>query len=187
MSGMRLPDAARLVFYHKEFFGDPMSLWTHAAMRGESAWTVGEWELLAAMTAKWLACPFCERLLVQGYTFGKGKTPAHPDHRAMADAVRRRALEGPGETDAALRKAMAEERASVATGEDTFYVAVPMKANGIPFGVARIGGRLATGRLAPSHASSCQRCSGGVPGKTPRSKMPGRHQAMNGRSHHGRV
>ena len=23
MSGMRLPDAARVVFYHKEFFGDP--------------------------------------------------------------------------------------------------------------------------------------------------------------------
>src|SRR5688500_17015617 len=59
MSGMRLPDAARAVFYHKDFFGDPMSLWTHAAMRGESAWTVGERELMAAMTAKWNACPFC--------------------------------------------------------------------------------------------------------------------------------
>ena len=59
MSGMRLPDAARLVFYHKAFFGDPMSFWTHAAMRGESAWTVGERELLAAMTAKWNVCPFC--------------------------------------------------------------------------------------------------------------------------------
>ena len=32
MSGMRLPDAARAVFYHKAFFGDPMSFWTHAAM-----------------------------------------------------------------------------------------------------------------------------------------------------------
>ena len=28
-------------------------------MRGESAWTVGERELLAAMTAKWNACSFC--------------------------------------------------------------------------------------------------------------------------------
>src|SRR6476660_9331999 len=36
-----------------------MSLWTHAAMRGESDWTVGERELMAAMTAKWNACPFC--------------------------------------------------------------------------------------------------------------------------------
>jgi uncharacterized peroxidase-related enzyme len=209
MSGMRLPDAARAVFYHKAFFGDPMSLWTHAAMRGQSAWTVGERELMAAMTAKWNACPFCvgahgaiaayvlgkplvkaalddveqdelppklratlsfleiltrqpdslttedaqavlregvtpealedaiaasvlfnitarcadalgyelleegdfdraaKRLLVQGYAFGKGKTPAHPDHRALAETVRRRTLEGPGVTDAALRQAMA--------------------------------------------------------------------------------
>jgi uncharacterized peroxidase-related enzyme len=210
---MRLPDAARAVFYHKAFFGDPMSLWTHAAMRGESAWTVGERELMAAMTAKWNACPFCvgahsaiaaqvlgkplvqtalhdvgqaelptklrstltflesltrrpdtltaadaqavlqegvtpealedaiavstlfnitgrcadalgyemleesdfdraaKRMLVQGYAFGKGKTPAHPNHRAMADAVRQRTLEGPGETDAALRQAMAARAA----------------------------------------------------------------------------
>jgi uncharacterized peroxidase-related enzyme len=213
MSGMRLPDAARAVFYHKAFFGDPMSLWTHAAMRGESDWTVGERELIAAMTAKWNACPFCvgahsaiaaqvlgkplvqtalddvgqaelptklrstltflesltrrpdtltaadaqavlqegvtpkaledaiavstlfnvtgrcadalgyemleerdfdraaKRMLVQGYAFGKGKTPAHPNHRAMADAVRQRTHEGPGETDAALRQAMAERAA----------------------------------------------------------------------------
>ncbi len=59
MSGMRLPDAARAVFYHKAFFGDPMSSWTHAAMRGESTWTVGERELMAALTAKWSACAFC--------------------------------------------------------------------------------------------------------------------------------
>ncbi|MEO7908248.1 MAG: hypothetical protein ABIV47_01235 [Roseiflexaceae bacterium] len=213
MSGMRLPDAARAVFYHKDFFGDPMSLWTHAAMRGESAWTVGERELIAAMTAKWNACPFCigahgaiaaqvlgkplietalddfqhadlptklqatltflevltrrpdiltaeqarlvlgegvtpealedaiavsvlfnitarcadalkyemlddnsfdraaKRMLVQGYTFGKGKTPAHPDHRALADVVHKRTLDGAGETNVDLRQAMAERAA----------------------------------------------------------------------------
>lgn len=213
MSGMRLPDAARAVFYHKAFFGDPTSFWTHAAMRGQSAWTVGERELLAAMTAKWNACSFCigahgataarvlgkplvdtalddfrqaelatklratltfleiltrrldklttedaravlregvtaealedamavsvlynitarcadalgyeiledsdfdraaKRLLVQGYAFGMGKTPAHPNHRALAEAVRQRTLEGPGETDAHLRQAMAERAA----------------------------------------------------------------------------
>jgi hypothetical protein len=52
-----------------------------------------------------------KRMLVQGYAFGKGKTPAHPNHRAMADAVRQRTLEGPGETDAALRQAMAARAA----------------------------------------------------------------------------
>ncbi|GHO90209.1 hypothetical protein KSF_002570 [Reticulibacter mediterranei] len=210
MSGMRLPDAARVAFYHKQFSGDSMSAWTHAAMRGESAWSVGERELMAAMTAKWNACPFCigahgaiaaralgrpqvlstledfrqaelspnlqailvfleiltrrpgeltpedawtvlckgvtsqaledaiavcalfhittrcadtldyqmlsekdfdraaKQLLVQGYAFGKGKTPPHPDHRVLADAVRQRILFGPGKTDAPLRQAMAE-------------------------------------------------------------------------------
>jgi AhpD family alkylhydroperoxidase len=59
VSGMRLPDAARIVLYHRQFFGDPMSRWTHMAMRGGSDWTVGERELMAAMTAKWSACEFC--------------------------------------------------------------------------------------------------------------------------------
>jgi uncharacterized peroxidase-related enzyme len=210
MSGMRLPDAARVAFYHKQFSGDAMSTWTHAAMRGESAWSVGERELMAAMTARWNTCPFCigahgaiaaralgrpqvlstledfrqaelspslqatlvfleiltrrpdeltpgdaqavlykgvtsqaledaiavcalfhittrcadtldyqmlsekdfdraaRQLLVRGYAFGKGKTPLHPDHRALADAIHQRILVGPGKTDALLRQAMAE-------------------------------------------------------------------------------
>lgn len=59
VSGMRLPDAARIVMYHRDFYGKPMTTWTQAAMRGESGWSVGERELFAAMTAKWNACPFC--------------------------------------------------------------------------------------------------------------------------------
>lgn len=59
VSGMRLPDAARVALYHKSFSGDSLNAWTHAAMRGESAWSVGERELMAAMTAQWNACPFC--------------------------------------------------------------------------------------------------------------------------------
>lgn len=59
ISGMRLPDAARIVMYHQEFYGKPMTSWTHAAMRGESSWSVGERELIASMVAKWNACPFC--------------------------------------------------------------------------------------------------------------------------------
>jgi uncharacterized peroxidase-related enzyme len=213
VSGMRLPDAARIVLYHKHFFGDPMSRWTHMAMRGDSDWTVGERELMAAMTANWNASEFCvgahgaiaarvlgrplvdtalqdlqraelpvrlratfafievltrtpetltaddtravlregvapqalqdaiavvalfnvigrcadaldyevpgdsdfdraaKRLLARGYAFGQGRAPVHPDHRALADAVRWRVLEGPGETGAALRRGMAERAA----------------------------------------------------------------------------
>ncbi|HEX5436676.1 MAG TPA: hypothetical protein VFW98_05935 [Gemmatimonadaceae bacterium] len=55
---MRLPDAARVAFYHKDF-GGPLGAWTQAAMRGPSPWTIGERELMAAMVAKWNACTFC--------------------------------------------------------------------------------------------------------------------------------
>ena len=55
---MRLPDAARVAFYHKDF-GRPIGAWTHAAMRGSSSWTIGERELMAAMVAKWNSCEFC--------------------------------------------------------------------------------------------------------------------------------
>ena len=59
ISGMRLPDAARIVMYHKDFYGKPMTSWTQAAMRGKSDWSVGERELMAAMVASWNQCPFC--------------------------------------------------------------------------------------------------------------------------------
>lgn len=59
VSGMRLPDAARVAFYHKDFFGTPMGAWTQAVMRGPSIWTVGERELMAAMVAKWNSSAFC--------------------------------------------------------------------------------------------------------------------------------
>jgi uncharacterized peroxidase-related enzyme len=58
-SGMRLPDAARVAFYHKNFFGVPMGAWTQATMRGRSPWSVAERELMACMVAKWNACAFC--------------------------------------------------------------------------------------------------------------------------------
>jgi len=59
VSGMRLPDAARIVMYDKTFYGEPMTAWTHPVMRGESRWSVGERELMAALTAKWNECAFC--------------------------------------------------------------------------------------------------------------------------------
>jgi hypothetical protein len=38
-------------------------------------------------------------------------TPDRPDHRALAEALRRRVLEGPGETDRVIRQATAERAA----------------------------------------------------------------------------
>jgi len=36
-----------------------MGAWTQAAMRGPSAWSIGERELMAALVAKWNACACC--------------------------------------------------------------------------------------------------------------------------------
>jgi uncharacterized peroxidase-related enzyme len=58
VSRMRLPDAARVAFYHRDF-GSLLGTWTQAAMRGPSTWTIGERELMAAMVAKWNSCTFC--------------------------------------------------------------------------------------------------------------------------------
>jgi hypothetical protein len=44
VSGMRLPDAARVALYHKNLFSAPLGAWTHVVMRGPSQWTVGERE-----------------------------------------------------------------------------------------------------------------------------------------------
>jgi uncharacterized peroxidase-related enzyme len=213
VSGIRLPDAARIVMYDKDFYGEPMVTWTHPTMRGVSKWSVGERELMAAMTAKWNDCAFCiaahsaiaalvldksvvqaaltnfreaslpdkvkaalvfleklalrpgevsvedarllaaaglsreeiqdamavmtlfvitvrcadtfnfallndreleksaKRMLAQGYAFGKAKTPPHPDHIALASALRLRVLEGPGVTYPGLRQRMAKRAA----------------------------------------------------------------------------
>ena len=59
VSGMRLPDAARVAFYHQEFLGGTLGSWTQATMRGPSDWRIGERELMAALVAKWNSCAFC--------------------------------------------------------------------------------------------------------------------------------
>lgn len=59
VSGQPLPDAARLVFYRPDFYGTPMGELTQEAMRGPSAWSVGDRELMAAYVAKINECEFC--------------------------------------------------------------------------------------------------------------------------------
>lgn len=41
------------------YMGASMGKWTQAAMRGPSAWSIGERELMAALVAKWNACLYC--------------------------------------------------------------------------------------------------------------------------------
>jgi uncharacterized peroxidase-related enzyme len=79
VSGMRLPDAARVALYHKNFFGSPMGAWTQSAMRGPSMWSIAERELMAAMVAKWNSCPFC--------VGAHGAVAAKTMERSLVDAV----------------------------------------------------------------------------------------------------
>jgi uncharacterized peroxidase-related enzyme len=59
MSGRPVPDAAKLVFYRPGFYGSRAKEFTHEAMRGPSAWTVADRELMAAYVSKVNECAFC--------------------------------------------------------------------------------------------------------------------------------
>jgi alkylhydroperoxidase family enzyme len=50
-------DAVKLALYRTDFFG--AGDLTHEAMRGPSAWSVGDRELMAAFVSKANDCPFC--------------------------------------------------------------------------------------------------------------------------------
>jgi uncharacterized peroxidase-related enzyme len=59
VAGMRLPDAARVAFYHQGFVAKALGRWTQATMRGAGSWSISERELMASMVAKWNSCAFC--------------------------------------------------------------------------------------------------------------------------------
>ncbi|HEX3515382.1 MAG TPA: carboxymuconolactone decarboxylase family protein [Trebonia sp.] len=58
-SGHPVPDAAKLVFYRPDFYGARAKEFTHEAMRGPSAWSVGDRELMAAYVSKVNDSAFC--------------------------------------------------------------------------------------------------------------------------------
>jgi uncharacterized peroxidase-related enzyme len=59
MSRHPVPDAARLVFYRPDFYGSRAKEFTHEAMRGPSAWSVGDRELMAAYVSRTNDSAFC--------------------------------------------------------------------------------------------------------------------------------
>jgi uncharacterized peroxidase-related enzyme len=52
-------DVVKLVKYRADFYGKPMSAVTQEAMRGPSAWSIGDRELMAAFVAKTNECQWC--------------------------------------------------------------------------------------------------------------------------------
>lgn len=59
VTGHPVPDAARLVFYRPDFYGARAKEFTHEAMRGPSAWSVGDRELMAAYVSAVNGSAFC--------------------------------------------------------------------------------------------------------------------------------
>jgi uncharacterized peroxidase-related enzyme len=55
------PEIVKLIMYRPEFFGTHMKALTHEAMRGPSAWSVGDRELMAAFVSKANECEFCTK------------------------------------------------------------------------------------------------------------------------------
>ncbi len=58
LSGFRAPDVVRTLRYRQAFFGAAHRVHTQAAMRGPSAWSVGERELFAAFVSRLNHCHF---------------------------------------------------------------------------------------------------------------------------------
>jgi hypothetical protein len=57
-SGQRVPDVLKLNLYRPDFCGTPMKKVAQGAMRGPSAWSVGDRELMAAFVSKMNECDF---------------------------------------------------------------------------------------------------------------------------------
>jgi hypothetical protein len=52
------PDVVKMLKYRGDYFGDHLSDVFQAAMRGPSAWSVGDRELMAAFVSKTNECEF---------------------------------------------------------------------------------------------------------------------------------
>jgi uncharacterized peroxidase-related enzyme len=59
LSRQPVPDAAKLVFYRPDFYGGRAKEFTHEAMRGPSAWSVADRELMAAYVSTVNESAFC--------------------------------------------------------------------------------------------------------------------------------
>lgn len=58
MSGHRAPDVVKTLRYRRDFFGEPMGHIFQESLRGPSAWSIGERELMAAFVSKANSCEF---------------------------------------------------------------------------------------------------------------------------------
>ena len=58
LSRQRVPDVVKTLTYRPDFLGDPLNEVFQEAMRGASAWSIGDRELMAAFVSKTNECEF---------------------------------------------------------------------------------------------------------------------------------
>jgi len=78
VTGVPVTGVMRTLRYRREYLGRWLSALTHEVMRGESAWSAGERELMAAYVSSLNQCPFCT-----------GAHSAFADAAMPGDVVRR--------------------------------------------------------------------------------------------------
>ena len=61
VSRLPVPDAVKLNRYRPDFYGTPMRVLTQIAMRGPSAWSVGDRELMGASVSQTNRCEVCTK------------------------------------------------------------------------------------------------------------------------------
>jgi uncharacterized peroxidase-related enzyme len=61
VSRLPVPDAVKLNRYRPDFYGTPMRVLTQMAMRGPSAWSVGDRELMGASVSQTNRCEVCTK------------------------------------------------------------------------------------------------------------------------------
>jgi uncharacterized peroxidase-related enzyme len=61
VSHLPVPDAVKLNRYRHDFYGTPMRVLTQIAMRGASAWSVGDRELMGASVSQTNRCEVCTK------------------------------------------------------------------------------------------------------------------------------
>ena len=76
------PDPLKLVMYRPDFYGGPMKAIMHEAMRGPSAWSVGDRELMAAFVSRTNQSQYCTK------AHAAVATRAYQDEARVAAALR---------------------------------------------------------------------------------------------------
>jgi alkylhydroperoxidase family enzyme len=81
VSRLPVPDAIKLNRYRPDFYGTPMRVLTQEAMRGPSAWSVGDRELMGASVSKMNKCEVCTK------THAGVAALAYQDHAKVSAAL----------------------------------------------------------------------------------------------------